>query len=39
MNGPDVLPADPPRNRLVGPMPKIGIRPRFVLNFSQGGGS
>ncbi len=27
MTDPDALPVNPPRNRLVGPMPKIGIRP------------
>ncbi len=27
MTDPDALPVNPPHNRLVGPMPKIGIRP------------
>jgi L-fucose isomerase len=27
MTEPDPLPLNPPRNRLIGPMPKIGIRP------------
>jgi L-fucose isomerase len=27
MTDPDALPVNPTRNRLVGPMPKIGIRP------------